>query len=448
MLALLLTGQVMVSLDGSIVSVAAPTIRAGLHASGAEIQLLISSYLLTTGVLFVTCARIGDVIGFGRAFLIGLGWFTGASLLCGLAPDTTTLVLARIAQAVGAAMLMPQVFSLIHRHWEGVERRRAIGLYSMVLALGVALGQLVGGLVAGVDAFGLSWRPVFLVNVPIGVIVLLIGSHVLRSSHTEERARLDLGGVALLTAAMTVLTLPLIFGEEHEWPQWAWIMLACGAVLLGVFVRYESTARHPVFDRAALKAKGVTLGLAACCIVMGCYTVFVLTLTLHLQSELDYTPLQAGLAFVPYALGFGVLSLSWNRCPQRLQRVMPIAGPLVFAAGATLVVLLVVRDDGRPWEFLPLLLVAGAGHAAGYSPLIAHVTSLVEPRFASAISAMNSTGPVLAEVIGVAGLGSVYFAASSSSDGLLLVVAAVAALLVIATTCAALATRDRSASTA
>ncbi|MGP3938040.1 MFS transporter [Nonomuraea sp. KM88] len=171
----------------------------------------------------------------------------------------------------------------------------------------------------------------------------------------------------------------------------------------------------------------------------------MLTLTLHLQSELGYTPLQAGLAFVPYALGFGALSLSWNHCPQRLRRAMPIVGPLVFVAGVTLVVLL-IRDHGHPWAFLPLLLFAGAGHAAAYSPLIAQVTSLVEPRFASAISAMNSTGPVLAEVIGVAGLGSVYFAASSSADGLLLVVAAVAALLVIATTCAALATLDRAGS--
>ncbi|RZQ62956.1 MFS transporter [Amycolatopsis suaedae] len=438
MLAVLLTGQVMVSMDGSIVSVAAQTIRAGLGAGSAEIQLLVSSYLLTTGVLFVTCARIGDVIGFRRAFLIGLGWFTGASLLCGLAVDPAMLVLARIAQAAGAALLMPQVFSLIHRHWEGAGRRRAIGVYSMVLALGVALGQVIGGLVAGVDLLGLSWRPVFLINVPVGVAVLLIGRRVLPRSRTGRRARLDLVGVALLTAAMTALTLPLVFGHNQGWPAWVWVTLACGAVLSGVFVRYESTARHPVFDVAALRSAGVKSGLAACCVVMGCYTVFVLTLTLHLQSELGYSPLQAGLAFVPYAVGFGALSLSWNRCPRWLRRVMPIVGPPVFAAGAVLAVL-VVRHDGHPWFFLPLLLFAGAGHAAGYSPLIAQVTSAVEPRFASAISAMNATGPVLAEVIGVAALGSVYFAASTSADGLLLVVAAIAALLIIAAICAVLA---------
>ncbi|QWF81172.1 Putative multidrug resistance protein MdtD [Amycolatopsis sp. CA-230715] len=440
-LAVLLAGQVMVSLDGSIVSVAAQTIRAGLGASDAEVQLLVSSYLLTTGVLFVTGARIGDVLGYRGAFLIGLGWFTGASLLCGLAVDPTMLVLARIAQAIGAALLMPQVFSLIHRHWEGAGRGRVIGAYSMVLALGVALGQLIGGLVAEADVFGLSWRPVFLINVPIGLIVLVIAPRVLPSSRTEARARLDLFGVALLTAGMAAVTLPLIFGRDHGWPAWSWGVLACGVVLLGVFVRYESTARHPVFDLAALKPKGVKPGLAACCVVMGCYTVFVLALTLHLQSGLGYTPLQAGLAFVPYAVGFGALSLSWNHCPPRLRRVMPIAGPLVFAAGAILAVLL-VRIDGRAWGFLPVLLLAGAGHAAGYSPLIARVTSSVEPRFASAISAANATGPVLAEVLGVAGIGGLYFAANSSGDGLLLVVVAIAALLVVATACAAVSTRQ------
>lgn len=438
MLAVLLTGQVMASIDGSIVSVAAPTIRTGLHAGGAEIQLIVSGYLLATGVLFVTCARLGDVIGHRRAFLIGLGWFTGASLMCGLAVNPTMLVLTRLVQAMGAALLMPQVFSLIHRHWEGAERRRAIGVYSMVLALGVVLGQVGGGLVAGADLFGLSWRPVFLINVPIGVLVLVIGSRVLLGTRADEHARLDLVGVALLTVAMTAITLPLTLGQDHGWPVWTWIMLACGVVLLGVFGRYETTARYPVLDLAALKPKEVRLGMAACCIVMGCYTAFLLTLTLHLQSQLAYTPLQAGLTFVPYAVGFGVLSLTWNGYPQRLQRALPVAGPVVYAAGVTLVVLL-YRDHWHPIGSIPLLFLAGAGHAAGYSPLIAQITSRVEPRLASAISALNSTGPTLSEVVAVAGLGSVYFAASDSADGLLRVVTAVALLLVVATACGTLA---------
>ncbi|WP_433428279.1 MFS transporter [Nonomuraea sp. CA-141351] len=435
MLAVLLTGQAMASMDGSIVSVAAQTIRQGLHAGDGAIQLIMSGYLLTVGVLLVTCARIGDIVGQRRAFLLGLGWFTGASLVCGLAPSATLLVLARIAQAVGAALLMPQVFSLIHRHWDGAARRRAIGLYSMVLALGVALGQVIGGLVAGADLFGLSWRPVFLINIPIGAVLLAVGPRLLVNSRTDERVRLDPAGVAVLTVAMAAFTVPLIFGRDHGWPAWAWISLACGAVLLAAFVRYETRARHPLLEPAAVRPNGVKPGLVACWIIMGCYTVFLFILTLHLQSTLGFSPLQAGLAFVPYAIGFGMLSLSWNRYPRRLQNALPVAGPIAFAVGAVLLVLL-YRDQWHPYGTVPLLLLAGAGHAAGYSPLIAQITSLVQPRLASAISALNSTGPTLTGVTAVAGLGSVYFAAPSSAEGLLRVVTAVAALLALGTACA------------
>ncbi|MFG6192692.1 MFS transporter [Nonomuraea sp. JJY05] len=435
MLAVLLTGQAMASMDGSIVSVAAQTIRDGLHAGSTAIQLVVSGYLLTTGVLLVTCARIGDIVGHRRAFLVGLGWFTVASLLCGLAPNAPLLVVTRVAQAAGAALLMPQVFSLVQRHWDGPARRRAIGLYSLVLALGVALGQVIGGLVASADLFGLSWRPVFLINVPIGAVLLAVGPRVLLSSRPDERVRLDAAGTALLTVAMAAFTMPLVFGRDHGWPAWAWGSLACGAALLVAFVRYETRARHPLLDLAALRPRGVKPGLVACWIVMGCYTVFLLTLTLHLQSALRFSPLQAGLAFVPYAVGFGTLSLTWDRYPRWLRNALPVAGPIAFAAGAGLLVLL-HRDQWHPSGTVPLLLLAGAGHAAGYSPLIARITHAVEPRLASAISALNSTGPTLTGVTAVAGLGTVYFAAPSSAEGLVRVVAAVAALLAVGTACA------------
>ncbi|SDS23173.1 MFS transporter [Microlunatus soli] len=430
LLAVLLTGQVMASIDGSIVSVAAPTIQEGLDATGAEIQLIVSGYLLTTGVLFVTCARLGDVIGHRRAFMIGLGWFTIASLLCGSAVSPIMLILTRLLQAGGAALLMPQVFSLIHRQWDGIARRRAIGVYSTVLALGVVLGQVGGGVVAGADLFGLGWRPVFLINVPIGLITLLIGARVMPVTRRETAARLDPLGVVLLTAAMIAITVPLTIGQERGRPIWSLIILGVGAVLLVIFVRYEMRAPHPVLDLAALRPRAVRQGLLACCIVMGCYTAFLLTLTLHLQGRLGFTPLQAGIAFVPYAVGFGALSLTWNAYPVWLQRSLPVAGPIACAAGMILVVAL-FRENWQPGGSAPLLVLAGAGHAAGYSPLIARITAGIDPRLASAISALNSTGPTLAEVVAVAGLGSLYFAAADSADGLLQVTAMIFLLLII-----------------
>lgn len=439
MLVALLGGQMMASIDGSIVTVAAPAMRTGLHASSADIQLIVSAYLLTTGVLFVTCARLGDVVGPRRSFFLGVAVFTVASLTCGLAVSPTMLIIARVVQATGAALLMPQVFSLIHLHWHGDERRSAIGMYSTVLALGVVLGQVGGGLVAGSDLLGLSWRPIFLLNVPIGLLVLLLGSrYVVGVHHTDRQVRLDLVGVFLLTGSMGAILVPLTIGRDQGWPAWTWIVLACGAMLLWVFGRYESTARDPVLDPAALRPTEIRLGMVACCIVMGSYAAFLLSLTVHLQTHLDYGPLQAGLIFVPYAIGFGGLSLSWNSFPRPVQLVLPIAGPIAYAMGILLVVVL-FRDHWNAIASSPLLFLAGAGHASGYSPLVAHITEGAKPHLASSISALNSTGPTLSEVIAVAGLGSVYFAAPHSADGLLQLSTAIAVLLGIAMVCAGLA---------
>jgi hypothetical protein len=190
-----------------------------------------------------------------------------------------------------------------------------------------------------------------------------------------------------------------------------------------------------LLDLAVLRPRGVRSALAACWIIMGCYAGFLLVLTVHLQSGLGFSPLAAGLAFIPYALGFGLLSLTWARLPEAIRNALPVAGPIAFAGGA---VLLVLRaSDEWPWPgAVPLLLIAGAGHAAGYGPLIARVSSMVDARLASALSALNSTGPMLAEVAGVAVLGGLYFAAPSSAEGLWRAAAAMAALLVLGTACA------------
>ena len=436
LLAVLLTGQAMAAMDGSIVTVALPSIQRDLGAGDAALQLIVSGYLLTLGVLIVTGARLGDLLGHRRAFLTGLAGFTLASLLCGLAPAAPVLVVARVAQATAAALMMPQVFSLIQLRFTGSALRRAIGLYSMVLALGVALGQLLGGLVVGADLFGLSWRPAFLINVPVGAVLMVAGPVVLPRAPRMAR-RLDLVGVGLLSTAMTALVAPLIFGREYGWPLWTWLSLVTGVGLLAVFVRFERLiARRgglPLLDLDVLRPRGVKPGLIACLLVMGCYTAFLFAFTLHLQEHLGYGPLGAGLAFVPYATGFAALSLTWARLPERNQAALPVAGPVVFAAVA-LIMAAVAGDGWASVPAAPLLFAAGAGHAAGYSPLIARLSATVGPGRASALSALNHTGPLLASVMAIAGLGGLYLAA-----GLSWTLAAVATLLLLGSAAAALA---------
>lgn len=175
-LALLLMGQFMSLLDNTIVNVAMRTISADLHASGAQLQLIVSGYTVSYAVLLITGARLGTLLGRKRLFLSGLAIFTLSSLACGLAPNATVLVLMRFAQGIGAAAMVPQVLSTINTSFTGPERSRALGGYSAVIALGAVCGQVLGGILVSADIAGSGWRPIFLVNVPIGVVLFALCS--------------------------------------------------------------------------------------------------------------------------------------------------------------------------------------------------------------------------------------------------------------------------------
>lgn len=437
LLAVLLTAQIMASMDGSIANVALPAIQRDLGATGAMQQLVLSGYLVVLASLIVTGARLGDLFGHRKTFQWGLAVFTIASLVCGLAPTPVALVAARVVQGAGAALLIPQVFSLIQHHFQGAERRRAIGMYSMVLALGVALGQVLGGLLVSADLFGLSWRPVFLVNVPVGVLLLAAVGRVLPSAGAGERTggagarQFDVPGIVVLALGMAAFTTSLTLGREAGWPWWTGAVLGGSVVLLAWFVRHQLRAVHPLLDLVVLRPRGMKPGLLACAVVMGCYAALLFTFTLHVQDDLGWTPFAAGLAFLPYTIGFGAMSLTWARMPEHVVRALPVAGPTVLA-----VVVSVVATGASPWSLAPLLLLAGAGHASGYSPLIAGLSDLVPPHRASAFSALNTTGPLVAQTVAIAAIGGIYLAA-----GLPWALGTTAVTLLVGAGCAAVSRR-------
>ncbi|NUP39409.1 MAG: MFS transporter, partial [Streptomyces sp.] len=192
LLTIVLLGQLMAVLDVFIVNVAAPALSTDLHASGAGLQLVVAGYTISYAVLLITGARLGALIGHRQAFLAGLTVFTAASLACGLAPGTGALIAFRFIQGAGAAVMLPQVLSLIQRTFTGASRARALGAYSAVLASGAAVGQVLGGALVQADLFGTGWRPVFLVNVPIGLALLVLGPRWLRGA--EESPAAGAGG--------------------------------------------------------------------------------------------------------------------------------------------------------------------------------------------------------------------------------------------------------------
>src|SRR5919197_123280 len=207
-LVIVLAGQAMATMDGSIITVAAPSLRSSLHASGAELQLVVAIYTMAFAATVVTGARLGGILGHRRAFMGGLAGFTLASLVGGLAPNPSVLIAARALQGAAAALMTAQVLSIIQVQFEGERRARAIGAYSMILAVGVAAGQVLGGLLLTAHLTAAPWRPALLLNAPLGVLLMAGSLRALPHTDPTGGQRLDLGGVALLAAALLAVGAP------------------------------------------------------------------------------------------------------------------------------------------------------------------------------------------------------------------------------------------------
>ncbi len=411
-LAVLLVGQFMAILDVSIVNVAAPTLRADLHASGAGLQMVIAGYIITYAVLLVTGARLGDRFGHGRAFRLGLAGFTVASLACGLAPNTTSLVTFRLIQGAAAALMMPQVMSLIQRTFSGAGRARALSLYSAVIACGAVIGQVLGGVMVSADILGTGWRPVFLVNVPIGLVLLAVAGRHLPADRGERDRQLDPAGVALLAAAVLLLVVPLVLGHEEHWPLWGWVSLALSAVLFPAFAMVERRVAHrggsPIVSAAVLRAPGLLAGAAALFLALLNYAGYLFSMALHLQSGLGESPAKAGLVFAPAAIGFAVTGLTWRRLPARHHgHIIPIG--LVVAAAAYLLLGVILRGGGEGGVAMEAdLLVLGLALGLAFSPILTVALTHVPMSDAADASGLLVTVFQLGQVVGVATLGTLY----------------------------------------
>ena len=411
-LAVVLTGQFMAVLDASVVNVAAPSIHASLHTSGAGLQLVIAGYVITYAVFLVTGSRLGDILGHRRMFLAGLATFTLASLGCGLATSTAVLIALRFLQGAGAAAMIPQVLSLIQRTFDGPARGRPMRLYAAALAGGAVTGQVVGGVLVSANLFGGTWRPVFLLNVPIGVILFLAGLRFLPGGQGRPGRTLDLAGVATLTPAVLALILPLVLGQSEHWPVWGWACLAGSAVLFGAFVVVE---RHvaarggaPLIPGRLLRLPGTAPGVAALFCVMAVFGGFFFVLALHLQGGLADSPVRAGLIFAPAGLGFAVVSLNWQRLPGNRPAAVSFAGFVAYGAGLLLLAG-VIGGGGHGGAWLPLALtLVGAGMAAAFSPLMTAVVMRVPVADAADATGVIVTVNQLALVVGVATFGTLY----------------------------------------
>ncbi|MVU76035.1 MFS transporter [Nocardia sp. ET3-3] len=418
-LAVILLGQFMAVLDASIVNVAIPSIRTSLHATGSGLQLIVSGYVIAYAVLLVTGARLGDRFGQRTMFVTGLAVFTAASLACGLATNTGSLIAFRFLQGIGSAAMVPQVMTLIQRTFTGTTRARALSAYAAVISGGMVVGQIAGGVIVSSDIAGTGWRGVFLVNVPIGLILLAVAPRVLPAVTTRADRRLDLPGLAVLTASVLALVVPLVLGHEQDWPLWTRIVLGASAIGFAGFALVERWVHRrggePLFADRVLRAPGLVLTAATLFLVMCTFGGWIFVLTIHLQSTLGYSALHAGLLFLPNGVTFGLVSLNWTRIPARFHAAMIPLG-LVLAAAMTIVMGLQMRggaDIGL--AALTVFAVMGVGYGLAFSPLMARATSKIPLALAADASGILVTCVQLGVVIGVASFGTVFLTIAGST---------------------------------
>jgi MFS family permease len=428
MLVVLLVGQLMCIIDAVIVNVAMPTIGFRLHADGAQLQLIVGGYTISYAMLLITGARLGDRYGRRRAYLTGVIAFTAASAACACAPDGPALIAFRFIQGAGAALLVPQIFSIIQLWFTGPARVRALSAYAATLSCGGVLGMILGGVIVSANLFGTSWRPVFGVNVPIGIALAVLVPRMIPADRPGRPAgRLDLAGLATALGAVLLIVLPLVLGHQLGWPAWTIASLAAGLLLAAIFVRTERRAEQrgvlPLLNLRVLHSRGLPSGLSALGLSQVGYGGVLFVFTLYLQVHLHDSALRAGLTYLPLATTFGLVSFFWRRLPGRVHGLLAPAGLVVTGAGC---LLLAVSSYAG-------LALVGIGLGLAVGPLFNRSLGNVPPDQAADASGVLTTTVQLGQLTGVAAVGSLYLSlhqhALPVSMAVLAAVAALAALL-------------------
>jgi len=416
----LLAGVFMAILDVFIVNVAAPDIESSLHTDAGTLELIVASYTLAYAMMLITGARLGDDHGHRRFYLIGVALFTTASAVCGAAPTATVLIAARVAQGIGAGVLVPQVLSIVQIRFVGAERTRALGLYGLVLGLASVAGQIVGGVLLLWNPLDLGWRVVFLVNVPIGVITLVLGARLIPESRAAEPRAVDPIGIGLLSIGVLALVYPLVEGREAGWAPWVWLMMGSGVLILATFIAVERAfsrnGRPALLDVELFQSTDFCWGLASIFFLQSCAASMFLVLTVFLQDGHGYSPLQSGLTYVPLGLAFAFAALLVRRLSPRRQSTITPLGMLGLAVADGVLALTVSRTGS--WSIVwaaPLLVLLGGGQGAAYTSIVTLVLARVRPRHVASASGVLVTTVQLGNLIGVATLGSLFFAVRDES---------------------------------
>ncbi|NGO41191.1 MFS transporter [Streptomyces ureilyticus] len=414
-LAIVMTAAFMDLVDVTIVNIAIPSIQREAGASYGQIQWITAGYALAFAAGLITGGRLGDIHGRKRLFLIGIGGFTLASALCGFAANPEMLVASRILQGGMAALMVPQVLSIVHATFPAHERGKVFGLFGAVVGLGAVSGPLLGALLTEWNLFGLEWRPIFLINLPVGIAGLILGRRYITESKAPHALKLDLVGVALVTLGLLMLLYPLIRGRELGWPMWGYVSMGGALVVFAALVAYEKrkTVRDgsPLVELSLFKVKSFAAGIAVQTVFGIALGIFFLVWTFYMQAGLGWGELRAGLTGVPFSIAVSIAAgLSVQKLTPRFGRKVLQAGALIMALG----VVIYIWESERyglsiaPWQMALPLVVMGVGMGLIVAPLTDAILSEVPREHSGSASGLISTVQQMGNALGL-GLVSVVF---------------------------------------
>ena len=395
-LAALLVAEAMNMVDGTVMPVVGPAVRADLGMTETGLQWLTAGYTLPFALLLITGGRLGDVFGRRRVFVVGMLVFTLCSAVCAVAPTAEVLLAARVVQGASAALVIPQTFGLIRAMFTGDETAKALGTIGPVMALSALCGPVIGGLLT--DAAG--WRAVFLVNVPVGLAVLAAAPLVIED-RSPRRPRLDVGGTLLAALGIGLLVYPLVEGGHAGWPAWTWICAVLGLLTLVGFARHQRGRTDPLVEPGLFRDRVFAAALVGSLLFFAVMNGLLFVLVLSLQLTGGASPTAAALALLPWSAGLAVGSWTAGAV------LVPRFGPAVMRVGLVLVLVGLAGIAVSP-TVVPLL-VTGLGLGVFTVPFFANALGGVAPHETGSASGLLNAVQQLGATIGVALLGTVFF---------------------------------------
>jgi EmrB/QacA subfamily drug resistance transporter len=415
-LLVLCLGDLMIVLDVTIVGVALPSIREDLGFSEESLAWVVNAYLLTFGGFLLLGGRLGDLFGHRRLFLIGIALFTVASIACGVSTEQWILIVSRAVQGLGGAVVSAVALSLMMTLFtEPAERAKAMGIFGFVASGGGSIGVLLGGILTDL----LNWHWIFLVNVPVGILVLILTVKLVPAAHLAAASRrLDVAGAVTVTASLLLAVYAIVNGNEVGWATFRTLGLLAGSiVLLAAFLTIESRVSAPLMPLGLFRLRNVSVANVVGVLWAGAMFAWFFLSALYLQLVLGYSPLKVGLAFLPGNLVMGALSVGLSaKLVMRYGIRIPLGVGLSIAGAGLLLFARAPVDGSFVVDVLPPMVLLGLGAGTAFNPVLLAAMSDVEPKDAGLASGVVNTSFMMGGALGLAVLASL---AASRTDSLL-----------------------------